>query len=82
MTTKINIDIFKYLKAYFQAKALVIFEKYLSIDAAFPCEMSPIIKDCIPTNKAISPQKVGLINLNKTGTDKIEINFGNILLIR
>jgi len=56
--------------------------KYLSIDADLPCEMSPIIKDCMPTNKAISPQKVGLINLNKTGTDKIEINFGNILLIR
>ncbi len=82
MAIKINIDIFKYLKAYFLAKALDIFEKYLSIDADLPCEMSPTIKDCIPTNKAISPQNVGLINLNKTGTDIIEINFGNILLIR
>ena len=58
-----------------------IFEKYLSIDADLPCEMSPTINDCIPTSKATSPQKVGLINLSKTGTEIIDINFGKILLI-
>ena len=43
--------------------------------------MSQLLMIASPLTKQ-PHQKVGLINLNKTGTEIIDINFGNILLIR
>ena len=74
ISISIFIAIFVFIEIGFNFNYLKFFD--------LPCEMSPTINDCIPTNKATSPQKVGLINLNKTGTEIIDINFGNILLIR